>query len=301
MKINGLVQTVMVKGIGVSLFILMIFLSSCKLSDTENNSLTQVSKEELIEMSENYEFPDYDNMSFKNLENQTKPWESIREIFTSNKHVLDFYKDTNGTIVEGRMRLANDKDKELIKEINRTKAVLNKEEINEIKSLISPKLKSYYLDNLWREDQDLRGGQESEITSKYGRYSEEHKQYLKKTKHLDEVVFMKMKNYLEIHGYPQDISLYEGMALSSFPTIIGHNHNYDEQKELIQYLYTGYQKGHCSLKDLIWVMGEIHESSHSGERYKMKSNIFNEDQEFKELNEVLGLGFVKNGELIVKP
>jgi len=37
-------------------------------------------------------------------------------------------------------------------------------------------------------------------------------------------------------------------------------------------------------------MGEMHESKYNGQRYKMKSNKFREEDEFRELNEVLGLG-----------
>jgi hypothetical protein len=162
----------------------------------------------------------------------------------------------------------------------------------EIKKLTSDKMKSDYLYDLWHEDQHFRKGEEGDIISKHGYDSKEHKAFKVKWKTHDNAVFNKMKLYLQIYGYPNDISQYHELAINAFPIIIGHNHNYKAQRELLPYLYKAYKEGSCPLGDLVWVLGEMHESKHRGKRYEMKSNRFTVEDEFEELNDVLNLNLV---------
>ncbi len=162
-----------------------------------------------------------------------------------------------------------------------------------IENLNTHKLKDEYLLSLWHKDQVLRDGKEAEIMQRHGYLSEEHKTYLKEFSAKNRVLFLKIKHYLEIHGYPENIETYHNFAKNSFPTIIGHNHNYDEQLELIQYLYSSYKKKQCGMQDVIWIMGEMYESKF-GKTFTMPSLIFKPEQEFDELNSVLNLNFKRN-------
>lgn len=166
---------------------------------------------------------------------------------------------------------------------------LDPETRDKITALKTDGEKNKYLFNLWQEDQNLRRGQGQNILAKFGKDSEEYKRYVKEIVQLDHLVFAKMKFYLETHNYPKNVGRYDELALNAFPTIIGHHHHYKAQAELLPYLYEAYKTNHCSLDDVVWVMGEMHESKHGGRRYVLKSNVFTTEQEFKELSSALGL------------
>lgn len=160
---------------------------------------------------------------------------------------------------------------------------------NEITSLENHELKNAYLLDLWHKDQSRRKGQEGDIINRHGYNSEQHLEYKKSWKENDNLLFQQIKYYLEIHGYPNETFLYDELALNAFPTIIGHNHNYKMQYELLPYIYDGYKKGNCTLDDLVWILGEMYESKNNGKRYKMKNNRFRLEDEFIELTKVLNL------------
>jgi len=161
--------------------------------------------------------------------------------------------------------------------------------IAEINVLKTVEEKDKFLYNLWQEDQKFRKGEEGDLIAKFGYKSKEHKAYLEKWENNDKEVFQKLKNYLQVHGYPKDKSKYHELSLNAFPIIIGHNHNFKAQKELLPYIHQAYKSGHCDLDDVIWVLGEMYESKNRGRRYNMKSDRFTPEQEFKELVEALNL------------
>lgn len=160
---------------------------------------------------------------------------------------------------------------------------------SQIALLETDKQKNDFLCNLWQEDQKLREGGELEIRAKFGADSKEYKQYIDDLKKRDNQVFLKMKSYLEIYGYPPNKSAYHELAINAFPIIIGHNHDFNAQKELLPYLYNAYKKNHCALDDVVWVLGEMYESKNNGRRYRMKSDRYTTEQEFNELVEALDL------------
>ncbi len=159
----------------------------------------------------------------------------------------------------------------------------------EIENLKTDEQKNDFLYNLWQEDQNYRGGKEGKIVQQYGQYSDEHKAFIKKFKSNDNEVFLKLKTYLEIHGYPKNKAAYHELAINAFPIIIGHNHNYPAQEELLPYIYQAYKDKYCSLEDVVWILGEMHESAHQGRRYEMSTNRYTLEQEFEELVKALGL------------
>ncbi len=171
---------------------------------------------------------------------------------------------------------------------------LNNSTIAQIENLTSDQEKSDFLQSLWKEDQGTRKGEGSKIVAKHGYSSDEHQAYIRKMQKVNQQVFSKLKIYLELHGYPERPANYHELAINAFPIIIGHNHHFDQQKELLPYLYEAYKKGHCSLEDVVWVLGEMHESKFNGERYKMKTNSYTTQQEFEALNKALNLTLMIN-------
>ena len=159
----------------------------------------------------------------------------------------------------------------------------------EIENLSTDEEKSLYLNKLWHEDQNLRDGEEGTIISKYGHSSDEHKAWVKEFKTKDNVIFQKLEFYLSHHGYPQNPSSFDELALNAFPIIIGHNHNYDSQLRLLPYLHEAYKDGNCALGDVVWVLGEMHESKYNGRRHEMTSSIYKTEDEFDELTKKLNL------------
>lgn len=166
----------------------------------------------------------------------------------------------------------------------------NQAYLDQIKKLSTDKDKSDYLYNLWQLDQSTRlGEEENNIINKYGYGSNEHNTLRKSLAKIDDEVFEQMKLYLKVHGYPKNKSAYHELALNAFPIIIGHNHDYKAQKELLPYLHSAYKNGYCPIDDVVWVLGEMYESKNGGRRYNMSTNKFTSEQEFTELVEALKL------------
>lgn len=258
--------------------------------------LTKVSEKELLVMIENLEYPDFEKVLIKDSSGTVISHDYLKRVFDVDLHAMDYYKDHNDSIVSCKLRGITEKDRAFMKEVMRTKAELTPEELKEIEELHTTKDKSAYLANLLDEDQALRTGKSSELMLKYGRDSPEYRTYVKETQAANGLVFMKMKTYLQKHGCPQNRNEYSGQALTAIPIIIGHNHHYDELKELLLVLYNCYQELRFPLDDLLWVMGELYESKYH-HTYDMSTSVFRSEQQFHELNDTLKLNFVLN----VKP
>lgn len=166
--------------------------------------------------------------------------------------------------------------------------------ITKIKNLKTDKEKSEYLHQLWEADQGIRKGQGAELGAKYGFDSKEYKEYVEQAIKTDRSVFHQLKLYLEIHAYPNQPRHYHELALNAFPTIIGHHHNFKAQNEVLSYIYKAYKAGKCPLDDIVWIMGEMHESLHRGERLQMSTSKFSTEEEFVALNKALELGLELN-------
>jgi len=158
-----------------------------------------------------------------------------------------------------------------------------------IENLKTDEQKSDYLYQLWQEDQGKRKGQENKIIEQHGYNSNQHNNHRAQSVKKQKQIFFKIKTYLEIHGYPGNPENYHELAINAFPIIIGHNHNFDQQKEVLPYLYEAYKNNKCSLEDVVWVLGEMYESKHSGERYQMESNRYTTKAQFIALNKVMNL------------
>lgn len=166
---------------------------------------------------------------------------------------------------------------------------LSEDVFSEVYSLKTDQDKSDFLYMLWNNDQNLRQGQWSDALLKYGRESQEL-YALEDSLHIENSkIFKSIKTYLELYDYPDNIEVYHPLAINAFPIIIGHYHDYDNQSKLLPYLYNAYKKGNCTLEDVVWLLGEMHESRYRGKRYEMKSNRFTTEQEFIELCKALAL------------
>lgn len=275
----------------ILVLIVSIIFGSC-IHDTESSKLEKVTRNELALQIENFSLPQ--NLDIRNQFGDIISIDSLRRIYVKGEHAFDYYKNSTGDIVECKIRKHTKEDSDFEKYIRSTKVVLTEPQKRTINKLATPQSKSTYLKDLWTADQNLRQGQGAEIELKYGQGSPQHNAYRKESIKNNGLIFMKIKYYLETHGYPKDKAKYHELALNAFPTIIGHNGNYDEQHELIQHLYKSYKEGYCDLGEIVWIMGEMHERKYDGKRYEMKSNKFTGLDEFNELNNVLGLGFQLN-------
>ncbi len=161
--------------------------------------------------------------------------------------------------------------------------------LQKIEQLQSPESKSAFLYDLWHQDQGLRKGEGQKIINQFGRKSKEYKDYISEVRQKDRTVFLQMKSYLEIHGYPKEPNKYHELSINAIPIIIGHNHKYEEQKELLPYVYQGYKEGHCPLENIVWILHEMYESKHQGKHYQMSTSRYKTEQEFEELKEALGI------------
>lgn len=160
---------------------------------------------------------------------------------------------------------------------------------NKIELLKNNAEKSEFLHELWKSDQALRQGQDVDTIQKYGYRSDEHIAFMKKMMDENSMLLAQLAYYLEVHGYPTEPNQFHALALNAFPTIAGHEPAYERKEPFLKPLYQAYLKGHCALDDVVWLLGEMHESKHGGRRYKMKGDRFRTEDEFKELTEALGI------------
>ena len=170
--------------------------------------------------------------------------------------------------------------------------------IKEIQNLSTHQNKSAFLHQLWQEDQDLRiNSKESEVITKYGYNSSEHQAYTRKFVAQNLQIFLKLKTYVKSHGYPQVSKVpdtYHALAINAFPTIIGHHYLFEDQQELLIYVYEGYKSNDCPIEDVVHILGEMYENKHQGQQYELESKTFTPEQEFKELVDYFGLDFELN-------
>ena len=170
--------------------------------------------------------------------------------------------------------------------------------IHQIENLTTDQRKSAFLHQLWQEDQDLRtNSEEREVITEYGYNSSEHQAYARKFMAQNLQIFLKLKTYLKSHGYPQISKVpdtYHALAINAIPTIIGHHYLFEDQQELLIYVYEGYKSNDCPIEDVVSILGEMYETKHHGQQYELESKTFTPEQEFKELVDYFGFDFELN-------
>lgn len=171
------------------------------------------------------------------------------------------------------------------KESNYTKLVEN-----EIRELETSSDKEKYLTSLFEQDQSNRLNDDKyvAIVSKHGLNSNEFKEYAEHSIKIDIDIFNKLKLYLEMHGYTEDIKKFRYEAKSAFPYITGHHTNFENQKYVLTLLAPAYKNGVIVIDDIVWIMSEMHELKY-GELFKLNKSSYKVEDEFDGLVEKLDL------------
>lgn len=141
---------------GVSLFF------SCGQRSCIDGKLIQMSKSEMMDIFVHRKFPNLDSSTYYNEACQLVHKDSLA-IYLRNdgEHIIDFYKDENQVIRVGLIRVASDEDKEFLKSLRDSLAIIGmpkKEEINLIN--IDCTSVSSLLSDAYHRDQENRSGGE---------------------------------------------------------------------------------------------------------------------------------------------
>ncbi len=100
---------------------------------------------------------------------------------------------------------------------------------SEIDALDTDAKKQAYLKQLFEADQHMRRGMDQEILAKFGKDSEEHRQFLADYRANDELNMRKVAYYLSRHGYPKAAL---GELAVSAPWAVIHHESSDSSVEV---------------------------------------------------------------------
>lgn len=136
--------------------------------------------------------------------------------------------------------------------------------------------KKRYLEQILIDDQRVRQGDEStEIILNYGYDSEEYLDYSKSMVKQDEINFMKVEKYLEIHGYPD--KKFGSSATTAPWMVIHHSQGYDVRERNFEKVYEAYLKGDIDDGAISFYLGRMHQLK-CGYRYRMENPYRAEDE-----------------------
>jgi len=107
------------------------------------------------------------------------------------------------------------------------------EEIAELKTIGQ---KNDYLEKIFRADQDIRDGRDSELILKYGLDSPEVKSFHSKMESIDALNLEKIELYLKEFGYPNKDSVTTEAAMAPW-IVIHHSMDVDKRKGFFSVLY----------------------------------------------------------------
>ena len=114
-----------------------------------------------------------------------------------------------------------------------------------IDALDSNAKKRAWLKALFERDQHMRRGMEGEIISKYGRNSEEVRQFNERFRANDVVNLQQVDYYLQVHGYPSKAKLGELAAAAPW-AVIHHeasDSSFEIRRKYLPYIMGAYENG----------------------------------------------------------
>lgn len=127
-----------------------------------------------------------------------------------------------------------------------------------------------YLLNLFNQDQAIRIGVDT-IVQNYGYDSEAYREYVNNILKLDSLNFLKLKTFLELHGYPS--CSMEDKFICTIPVfIVGHYGVFEKQKEIFDYFYMAYTTNLLEGEYFLFMLNEMYEAHH-GKQYAFESNM----------------------------
>lgn len=112
----------------------------------------------------------------------------------------------------------------------------------EIEELKTTEDKKVFLDKIFEDDQKVRGGEASQIILKYGKNSEEYREYVLTQMKQDEINLIKIEKYLKAYGHPKRSEV--GNAADTPWVVIHHsNGGYKIRKKHFESIYEAYLQG----------------------------------------------------------
>lgn len=157
--------------------------------------------------------------------------------------------------------------------------------IKEIKSLKTLEEKEKYLLDISEQDQKIRQGQEDELKQKFGYKSKEVRDFVEKFVRTDAINFLKIKEYLKIHGYP-DPAFFSTKASGTVVLIMLHQ-DYDKQLEISPIIWEAYRDGNLEASQLSFLLNRMHILKF-GKSYEIEG-AFTPENEIKQIMEALDL------------
>lgn len=143
-----------------------------------------------------------------------------------------------------------------------------------------------YLEQLLRDDQEVRQGQDAEIMLEFGYNSKEHTEYLNKQLQRDAENLAKAELYIEKFGYPNIEEL--GEVASRAPwLVVHHSMSYETRVKYFPIFYQAYKDGNIGEDLFALYLGRMHRMKY-GESLKME-NPYRSEDEIKQLIKKLGL------------
>jgi hypothetical protein len=148
---------------------------------------------------------------------------------------------------------------------------------NEIQQLETINSKKTYLENILEQDQLVRNGEKSsELVLKYGRDSEEYREYVKAQWKRDEINLRKIEAYLKKYGYPKKSELGKDAAIAPW-IVIHHSTDTGIRNRNFEILYQAYLTGDIDDNAMSMYLGRTYEFSFK-ERFRMESPYKSEDE-----------------------
>lgn len=129
-----------------------------------------------------------------------------------------------------------------------------KEEIAALKTIDQ---KNDYLEKIFRADQDIRDGRDSELILKYGLDSPEVKSFNSKMESIDALNLEKIEYYLKEFGYPSSDSVTREAAMAPW-IVIHHLTDVHKRKGFFSDLFQAYNNGNINLDQFELYLGRTY-------------------------------------------
>ncbi|WFO15030.1 hypothetical protein M601_014230 [Cellulophaga baltica 4] len=160
----------------------------------------------------------------------------------------------------------------------------------EILALESIQNKRDYLEIIFKDDQKVRDGKDSEIMLKYGKDSKEFNDYIELQIKQDDENLNKIETYIKIYGHPKQNEVGEIAAITPW-AVIHHAQGYEPRERNFSVLYSAFLNGDLNYGQVSMLLGRMYEIK-NGERFRMMGDYDSED-EINQLIEKLNLSTQK--------
>lgn len=154
---------------------------------------------------------------------------------------------------------------------------------SELKMLTTDKLKKEYLEQIFVDDQKVRGSEGQELMIKYGKNSIEHNDYINRQIRQDSINLEKTEKYLMMHGYPN--KSFGDRATTTPWVVIHHSQRLDSRRRNFKIIYEAYLDDKIDDNDISFYLGRMYQMKF-GERLRMRRPYKSQDEIDKLISEL---------------